>query len=67
MLAMGVFVALCGIGTALCVGAFVARETAKCPQPHALAERQLSPHEKENNGPTPARVPVRWNEERYSL
>jgi hypothetical protein len=29
-------------------------------------ERQLSPHEQDNT-PTPAMAPVRWNEERYSL
>ncbi|WP_342622673.1 hypothetical protein [Pseudomonas alkylphenolica] len=29
-------------------------------------ERQLSPHEQDNI-PTPAMAPVRWNEERYSL
>ncbi|QBF29106.1 hypothetical protein EXN22_16400 [Pseudomonas tructae] len=28
-------------------------------------ERQLSPHEQDT--PTPAKAPVRWNEERYSL
>ena len=28
-------------------------------------ERQLSPHEQDT--PTPAMAPVRWNEERYSL
>ena len=30
-------------------------------------ERQLSPHEQQDNGPTPATAPGRWNEERYSL
>ncbi|MDU9391881.1 hypothetical protein [Pseudomonas sp. zfem002] len=30
-------------------------------------ERQLSPHEQEDNGPTPAGANARWNEERYSL
>lgn len=30
-------------------------------------ERQLSPHEQEDNGPTPALAPGRWDEERYSL
>ena len=30
-------------------------------------ERQLSPHEQEDNGPTPAGADRRWNEERYSL
>lgn len=29
-------------------------------------QRQLSPHEQDNT-PTPAMAPVRWNEERYSL
>ncbi|MNJ27762.1 hypothetical protein D3C77_222770 [compost metagenome] len=28
-------------------------------------ERQLSPHEQDT--PTPAKAPVRWNEERYEL
>lgn len=67
MLAMGAFVVLCGIGTALCVGAFIGRETAKCPRPQSFAERQLSPHEQEDNGPTPAGAQPRWHEERYSL
>ena len=31
------------------------------------SERQLSPHEQEENGPTPAGADARWNEERYSL
>lgn len=30
-------------------------------------QRQLSPHEQEDNGPTPAMAPGRWDEERYSL
>ena len=30
-------------------------------------ERQLSPHEQENNGPTPAGAPGRWIDERYEL
>lgn len=30
-------------------------------------ERQLSPHEQEDNGPTPAGADRRWHEERYSL
>ncbi|WP_110970823.1 hypothetical protein [Pseudomonas huaxiensis] len=37
------------------------------PVAQAGSERQLSPHEQENNGPTPAQAPARWNEERYSL
>ncbi|NBA95545.1 hypothetical protein [Pseudomonas sp. R5(2019)] len=37
------------------------------PDSHLQAgnERQLSPHEQDT--PTPAMAPVRWNEERYSL
>ncbi|UVL59866.1 hypothetical protein LOY54_17660 [Pseudomonas sp. B21-032] len=31
----------------------------------AGTERQLSPHEQDT--PTPAKAPVRWNEERYEL
>ena len=30
-------------------------------------ERQLSPHEQQDNGPTPAGAQAQWNEERYSL
>ncbi|MFW3895336.1 hypothetical protein [Pseudomonas bharatica] len=30
-------------------------------------QRQLSPHEQEDNGPTPAGAELRWDEERYSL
>ena len=30
-------------------------------------ERQLSPHEQEDNGPTPAGAQPRWHEERDSL
>ncbi len=30
-------------------------------------ERQLSPHEQEDNGPTPAGADRTWDQERYSL
>ena len=30
-------------------------------------ERQLSPHEQQDNGPTPAGAQAQWIEERYSL
>lgn len=30
-------------------------------------ERQLSPHERDDNQPTPALAPGRWIDERYSL
>ncbi|AIN57941.1 hypothetical protein [Pseudomonas soli] len=30
-------------------------------------ERQLSPHEQQDNGPTPALAPGRWIDERYRL
>ncbi len=33
----------------------------------AGTQRQLSPHEQEDNGPTPAGAERRWDEERYSL
>ena len=33
----------------------------------ASNQRQLSPHEQEDNGPTPAGAERRWDEERYSL
>ncbi|OAI84921.1 hypothetical protein [Pseudomonas putida] len=33
----------------------------------AGSQRQLSPHEQEDNGPTPAGAELRWDEERYSL
>ncbi|AXO88403.1 hypothetical protein DZC75_10480 [Pseudomonas parafulva] len=36
-------------------------------QLQAGSERQLSPHEQENNGPTPAGAPGRWIDERYEL
>ncbi|UVK81297.1 hypothetical protein LOY46_17165 [Pseudomonas sichuanensis] len=36
-------------------------------QLQAGSERQLSPHEQRDKGPTPAAAPAPWNEERYSL
>lgn len=30
-------------------------------------ERQLSPHEQQNSGPTPARAPATWSDEGYQL
>ncbi|HEK0905396.1 TPA: hypothetical protein SMQ04_000106 [Pseudomonas putida] len=30
-------------------------------------ERQLSPHEQQDNGPTPAAAPAAWIDERYQL
>ena len=36
-------------------------------QLHAGNERQLSPHEHQDNGPTPAGAQAQWIEERYSL
>lgn len=30
-------------------------------------QRQLSPHEQQDNGPTPALAPGRWIDERYEL
>lgn len=30
-------------------------------------ERQLSPHEQDDNRPTPAAAPAAWNQERYQL
>ncbi|MGB5955434.1 hypothetical protein [Pseudomonas sp.] len=33
----------------------------------AANERQLSPHEQQDNGPTPALAPGRWIDERYQL
>lgn len=66
MLAMGAFVAVCCLVTAVCLGVLIERETAKCPR-QSVVERQLSPHEHEDNGPTPAGAERRWDEERYSL
>lgn len=37
------------------------------PIAQAGHQRQLSPHEQEDNGPTPAGADRRWDEERYSL
>lgn len=37
------------------------------PVSQAGSQRQLSPHEQEDNGPTPAGALRRWDEERYSL
>lgn len=65
MLAMGAFVAVCCLVTAVCLGVLIERETAKCPR-QSVVERQLSPHEQESE-PTPATAPGRWDEERYSL
>ncbi|WP_236248753.1 hypothetical protein [Pseudomonas mosselii] len=36
-------------------------------QLHAGNERQLSPHEQQDSGPTPAGAQAQWIEERYSL
>ncbi|MEJ5862039.1 hypothetical protein [Pseudomonas farsensis] len=36
-------------------------------QLHADSERQLSPHEQQDNGPTPAGAQAQWIEQRYSL
>ncbi|MNM55273.1 hypothetical protein D3C81_664090 [compost metagenome] len=36
-------------------------------QLQAGTERQLSPHEQQDNGPTPALAPWRWIDERYQL
>lgn len=36
-------------------------------QLQAGTERQLSPHEQQDNGPTPALAPGRWIDERYHL
>lgn len=33
----------------------------------ADSKRQLSPHEQEDNGPTPASTSARWTDERYSM
>ena len=33
----------------------------------ASNQRQLSPHEQQDNGPTPALAPGRWIDERYEL
>lgn len=33
----------------------------------AGSQRQLSPHEQEDNGPTPAGADTRWDDESYSL
>ena len=65
MLAMGAFVAVCCLVTAVCLGVLIERETAKCPR-QSVVERPLSPHEQESE-PTPAKAPGRWDEERYSL
>ena len=36
-------------------------------QLQAGTEHQLSPHEQQDNGPTPALAPGRWIDERYHL
>ncbi|WP_095162613.1 hypothetical protein [Pseudomonas sp. Irchel 3F5] len=61
---MAVLIGILALAQAFCVGMFVGRETKVC-QLQAGNERQLSPHEQDT--PTPAKAPVRWNEERYSL
>lgn len=66
LVVMGVLIGAFTLVQAFCVGMFVGRETKVC-QLQAGSDRQLSPHEREDNGPTPAGAEPRWNEERYSL
>lgn len=61
---MAVLIGIFTLAQAFCVGMFVGRETKAC-QLQAGNERQLSPYEQDT--PTPAKAPVRWNEERYEL
>ncbi|KJK14853.1 hypothetical protein [Pseudomonas sp. 2(2015)] len=64
LVVMGVLIGTLTLVQVFCVGMFVGRETKVC-QLQAGNERQLSPHEQDT--PTPAKAPVRWNEERYEL
>lgn len=48
-------------------GRSCSQDNAKSCEYQAGSERQLSPHEQENNGPTPAGAPGRWIDERYEL
>lgn len=66
LIAMAVGIGLCALGQAFFVGMFVGRETKVC-QLQAGNERQLSPHEQDDNRPTPAAAPAAWIDERYQL
>ncbi|MGK0158796.1 hypothetical protein [Pseudomonas mosselii] len=66
LVVMGAIVGAFTLVQVFCVGMFVGRETKVC-QLQAGNERQLSPHEQQDNGPTPALAPGRWIDERYQL
>lgn len=64
---IGVFLVAVG---GMIFGHMVATHQARsldCSAIQAGNERQLSPHEQQDNGPTPAAAPVAWNDERYQL
>ncbi|OWQ36533.1 hypothetical protein [Pseudomonas sp. DrBHI1] len=51
-------------------GSYGSRQAIFCipdSQLQAENERQLSPHEQQGNGPTPAGAQAQWIDERYSL
>ncbi len=60
------FAVMAILAQTFCVGMFVGRETKSC-QLQAGSERQLSPHEQEDSGPTPAAAEPRVKNERYHL
>lgn len=66
LVVMGAIVGAFTLVQVFCVGMFVGRETKVC-QLQAGNERQLSPHEQNDDGPTPARAPATWSDERYQL
>ncbi|CRI56348.1 hypothetical protein [Pseudomonas sp. CCOS 191] len=66
LVVMGFLIGAFALVQTFCVGVFVGRETKVC-QLQAGNERQLSPHEQQDNGPTPALAPGRWIDERYQL
>lgn len=63
---MGVLIGAFTLVQVFCVGMFVGRETKVC-QVQAGNELQLSPHEQQDSGPTPAGAQAQWIEERHSL
>ncbi|WP_236170153.1 hypothetical protein [Pseudomonas parasichuanensis] len=63
---MAVLIGIFALVQVFIAGVFIGRETKVC-QLQAGNERQLSPHEQNDNGPTPAGAQAQWIEERYSL
>jgi len=61
LIVMGAVIGICALGQAFLVGVAVGRSSDPCPPTQASNERQLSRHDQDDT-PTPAMAPVRWNE-----